>query len=601
MLRHPVLRSILILLLSAASAWVPVLSAPAGSAGEPFPLALVKTDDPRDTMRTFLDAMIDYKQGVDSGDARLERRIDDAVRTLDLSEVKLLPEQTGRDAAIYLKEVIDRTILIKYEYIPSLDSDDPKYEEWKSEMERRSFRWRLRNTQITVRRVEQGPRKGEYLFTPDTVARAKDWYERVRHLPYVGELAGPRRGTGYRKPWLEEATPDWMNDSYLGLAIWQYVGLAIMILVGLIVKVFVGFAIGLVGRLVARSESEWDDRIVAALSGPIGYVAAVGLWFVSLHMLRFEGVVLSILTVALKIYFSMLLIWLAYRLSGVFTEYLRLLSAKTESTLDDQLVPLLNRTLKILIVVSGALLAIQNLGFNVLSLLAGLGIGGLAFALAAKDTVANFFGSLMILFDRPFQVGDWITVGSADGTVEEIGFRSTRIRTFYNSVISVPNSEVANAKVDNLGLREFRRVKTTLGVTYDTPPEKMEAFLEGIKNIIRANPHTRKDYFHVVFNDYGPSSLNVLVYFFLKVPNWSDELVERQNVLLEVLRLAKELEVEFAFPTETVHLFQETTPAGAAVDLEAVRSGAASFGPGGAKSRPGGSGLFVPPHREGNL
>ena len=570
----------------------PVASAPAAPAETAFPLALVKTDDPRDTMRTFLDAMIDYKQGIDTGDARREHRIDDAVRTLDLSEVKLLREQAGREVAIYLKEVIDRTILINYDYIPSLDRDDPKYEQWRLEMERRSYRWRLRNTQITIRRVDSGPRQGEYLFTPDTVARAKEWYERVRHLRYVDGLAAGRQGTGFRKPWLEEATPDWMNDPFLGLPIWQYFGLGVAILLGLVLKVLVGVVVSVVGRIVARSRSRWDDQIVAALSGPIGYVAAAGLWFVSLHVLRFEGNVLNLLTIVLKVFFSLLLIWLAYRVSGVFTEYLSHLAAKTESTLDDQLVPLLNRTLKILIVVAGSLLAVQNLGFNVLSVLAGLGIGGLAFALAAKDTVANFFGSLMILFDRPFQVGDWITVGSADGTVEEIGFRSTRIRTFYNSVISVPNSEVANVKVDNLGMREFRRVKTTLGVTYDTAPEKLEAFLEGVKNIIRANPYTRKDYFHVVFNEYGPSSLNILVYFFLKVPNWSEELVERQNVLLEILRLAAELGVEFAFPTETVHLLQESVGHDASLDLEQVRAGVEAFGPGGSKSRPGGSGLF---------
>lgn len=563
-----------------------------------FPLAQVKTDDPRDTMRTFLDAMIDYKRGVERDDPRLQRRIRDAVRTMDLSELKLLKDQNARDAAIYLKEVIDRTILINYDYIPTLDEDEPDYAKWKAQLESKGYRWRLRNTEITIRLVQDGNRKGEYLFTPDTVARAKEWYERVRHLPYVDGLSADARGTGYKKPWLEEILPEWMNDSLWGLAWWQLVGLGVVILVGLFLKVVIGQIVALVSKVVAKSESQWDDRVVEALTGPVGYLAAGGLWFISLHALRFEGTALNVLTIFLKLFFSVMLIWLVYRMAGVLTDYLTLVAAKTESTLDDQLVPLVNRTLKILIVVAGVLLAIQNLGFNVMSVLAGLGIGGLAFALAAKDTVANFFGSLMILFDRPFQVGDWITVGSADGTVEEIGFRSTRIRTFYNSVISVPNSEVANAKIDNWGMRQFRRVNTTIGITYDTPPEKLEAFLEGIKNIIKANPHTRKDYMHVVFRGYGPSSLNIMVYFFFKTETWNDELVETQNVFLEILRLAKELKVEFAFPTQTLHLHQESDKPAHQVDFEVFRKGAAAFGPGGGRAKPAGSGLFVPPHRE---
>src|SRR5690606_2130508 len=142
----------------------------------------------------------------------------------------------------------------------------------------------------------------------------------------------------------------------------------------------------------------------------------------------------------------------------------------------------------IFVVVVGALVGAQNLGIEVFSVLAGLGIGGLAVALAARDSLANFFGSIMIMVDRPFRVGHWIISKGEEGIVEDIGFRSTKIRTFYNSVVSIPNSELAIAPVDNMGLRRFRRVRTTIGVTYDTPPEKIEAFLEGIKNIIKANP-----------------------------------------------------------------------------------------------------------------
>ena len=144
-----------------------------------------------------------------------------------------------------------------------------------------------------------------------------------------------------------------------------------------------------------------------------------------------------------------------------------------------------------------------------------MGLGGLAFALAAKDTVANLFGSATIFASRPFQIGDWVYIDGTEGTVESVGFRSTRVRTFYNSLISVPNAKVVDSVVDNYGARQYRRVKAMLGLTYDTPPDKLEAFVVGVRELIANHPKTRKDLFEVHFYEFGPSSLNVLVYFFL--------------------------------------------------------------------------------------
>jgi MscS family membrane protein len=156
--------------------------------------------------------------------------------------------------------------------------------------------------------------------------------------------------------------------------------------------------------------------------------------------------------------------------------------------------------------------------------------------------------------ERPFQVGDWVLIGDIEGTVEELGFRSTRIRTFYNSLITLPNVNLISAAVDNYGARRYRRWKTTLGVTYDTPPEKIEAFCEGIRELIRRHPYTRKDFFLVFLNDFGASSVDILVYMFFETPDWDTELRERHRLAVDILRLAGRLEVEFAFPTQTLHL-----------------------------------------------
>lgn len=557
------------------------------------PLAPVKTDNPRDTMRTFMDAMNDYKKGVELKDESLIDRIDDATRTLNLEDTPyILRKEKGRESAIFLKEVIDRMIVINYDYIPE-KSENP---------EKPLLRWRLKNSEIIISLVQKGDRAGEYLFSPDTAYRAKEFYEKVRHLPYKEGSGG---GAHYKKPWLERMVPEWSKKQVLTLNLWQWGGIFFAILLGFIIKGVVRYAVNLLNKFASRSGTNWDNKLIKAGANPLAYVGATGFWFISLHVLRLEGTTLTILSTVIQIVLSVVVIWLLYRLSGVLGEYLEHLAELTESTLDDQLVPLINKTIKIFIVILGVLIAIQNLGINVMSVLAGLGIGGLAFALAAKDTVANLFGSIMILMDRPFQVGDWIKIPGAEGTVDEIGFRSTRIRTFYNSLVSVPNSEIANQKIDNMGLREYRRILTYVGVTYDTPTEKLEAFMEGIKNIIKANPNTRKDYFHVVFNRFGPSSLDIMLYFFFRVPDWSTELVETQNVFLEIVRLAEKIGVDFAFPTQSLHIetMPEKEPVRKPHDINQknLSNTAKQFGPDGKEARPSGSGLFVPPFLDPDL
>ncbi|MCX4188655.1 mechanosensitive ion channel family protein, partial [Methylophaga sp. OBS4] len=159
-----------------------------------------------------------------------------------------------------------------------------------------------------------------------------------------------------------------------------------------------------------------------------------------------------------------------------------------------------------------------------------------------------------VLLDRPFSIGDWVVIGDVEGSVETVGFRSTRIRTFYNSLVTMPNSILTTTKIDNMGARRYRRMRTMLALTYDTPAEKIEAFCEGIRKVIQLHPYMRKDYYQVYFNEYGAASLDILVYVFWATPDWNTELRERHRFLLDVLRLARQLEVEFAYPTQTLYL-----------------------------------------------
>ena len=226
----------------------------------------------------------------------------------------------------------------------------------------------------------------------------------------------------------------------------------------------------------------------------------------------------------------------------------------SQASLDNNIFLMIKKIVSFSVMIIGFLLLIQHLGYNITSILAGLGIGGVAVALAAKDTISNFFGSIVILIDRPFEIGDWIHFNETEGTVESVGFRSTQIKTFYDSVISIPNFIIANAQIDNLGKRKYRRTRFNLGITYSTNPQKIKSFIEGIKKIIETHERTKKDYYQVSFSGYADSSLNIFVNLFLKVQNWNEELKFRQEIFLSILELSQQLGVEFAFPSQSLYI-----------------------------------------------
>ncbi|MCJ8328828.1 MAG: mechanosensitive ion channel [Lentisphaeria bacterium] len=554
-----------------------------------------RTDTPRATLKTFMEAMNDYRLGLAAKDKQKTARIDAAVRCLHLDSVpENIKSDVGQKAAIFLKETVDRIIDVDFRRVP----------EQLQEINGVKIAWKLKDTNLAINFVKEGPNAGMYLITKESVDNAEYYYKQVKDQGYHKSIAEDKQGALYKTPWAEENVPAWSKNTIIYLPNWQWIGIFIAILVGLLIKVIVQHFMGMIMKLTEKSKTDWDEKVIEAAHKPAGLIVASMFWYVSVKALQLPEAALAIMTVVVQILFSIGLIWLLYKLTDVLTEFLSQMASNSDNQLDDHLIPMLKRALRIFVVVFGLLITFQNLGYNVMSILAGLGLGGLAFALAAKDACANLFGSIMILTDRPFKVGDWVIVGDVDGSVEEVGFRSTRIRTFYNSVISVPNAVMANANIDNMGQREYRRIKAYFGLTYDTPPEKVEAFMEGIKNIVKANEYTRKDYFHVVFNSYQDSCLEIMLYCFLKVPDWSTELVQRQNIFLEVYRLAAELNVEFAFPTQTLHMEsfpEKATPEKPGYEPTALAATAQSFGPGGDNAKPQGQGLFIPPHEDKDI
>ncbi|WP_323756396.1 mechanosensitive ion channel family protein [Roseivirga sp.] len=348
------------------------------------------------------------------------------------------------------------------------------------------------------------------------------------------------------------------SKKYLGLHMWQLIGGLIIISVAFILHLILTLLLRVVIFRLLHKYGKVDlaNNLILPVAKPFSLLIVFAFVSVLIPTLQLPIAISKYLILgvgALLPFFGTLF---CYKMVDVLGAYMKKVAERTQNTLDDQLVPLVRKILKTFVILVGIMAILDGLKFDIWPLITGLSIGGLAVALAAQDTLKNFFGSVMIFVDRPFQIGDWITSDDVDGTVEEVGFRSTRIRTFRDSLMYVPNSVISNRTVDNHGKRQYRRYFTKLAITYDTPTDLIEVFVKGVEKIVLNHPDTRKDSYNIFLNDYGASSLDVMLYIFFKVPTWNEELRCRQEIMLSVNRLAEKLGVRFAFPTQTLMVEQ---------------------------------------------
>ncbi|GAB3233101.1 mechanosensitive ion channel family protein [Algoriphagus aestuariicola] len=457
-----------------------------------------------------------------------------AAKTLDTRNI----DQDPKDLAIKLQQIFEgKGVIVRTSEIPN----DPDYADSSAGGEHKFYF--DRNAMPGIFLVKRGK---QWKFSPFTVAQIEEIHRET--YPF---------GTDK----LLNILPKIGTSEYLGLQLWQLVGLGILI--------FLTFLAHLVFTFLV-------DRVLIYLTKRLGYgyigenyllpIAKITSFYLIvvvlsllMRVLQLPAEIWSWVVMVFNTLKPFLITVIFYKIVDIIAAYFSRLASRTESSLDDQLVPLIRKTLKALVILIGTLFILRDgLNFDIIPFLTGLSIGGVAIALAAQDTIKNFFGSIMIFIDKPFQVGDWVTSGDIDGTVEEVGFRSTRIRTFRNSVMYVPNGKIADSVVDNHGLRKYRRFYTTLTITYDTPPELIEEFVKGLREIVLAHPDTRKDYFNIYFNNLSAYSQDVMFYVFFEVPGWPEELNARHELLIQIVKLANTLGVRFAFPTQTLHM--ETFP-----------------------------------------
>jgi MscS family membrane protein len=250
------------------------------------------------------------------------------------------------------------------------------------------------------------------------------------------------------------------------------------------------------------------------------------------------------------------IIWFIFKLVSIVDFHLKKWAGSTENTIDDVLAPIVGKTLRVFIVIIGGILIIQNLtGVKIAPLLASLGIGGIAIALAAKDSIANFFGTLTILFDKPFQIGERVVIDNYDGVIEDVGFRSTRIRTLTGHLVTIPNEKLVNSGLENIGKRPHIRWLTNITITYDTPPSKVEKAVSIINEILDNHEGMHPDFPpRVYFNGFNDCSLNIMVIAWYHPANYWDMQEWLQRTCLEILRKFNDEGIDFAFPSHTVYL-----------------------------------------------
>jgi MscS family membrane protein len=476
---------------------------------------------------------------------------------MDLSDIpSAAREEVGRQLANKLRQIIVRHPRVILQEIPDSNYSDP---------------YVLLSSPygaIELVRIPSGPRKGEWVFSRDTVNSIDKLYVAVEDRPYDDAIVAS--GGNYlpnpwvdTEMWLRSQLPGWLRATvYSGrrfsLQVYELLGyILIPALAYGIYRLTTWLLAALVhGALTRRGWHLPRETIVQRLR-PTGHFLGVLFLRWGLLVLGPDRAILTPLLVVLNPLLWLLGMWALFRVIDLVGDLLELhlVAEKKRPEITQMLWPVGSLFLKIILLVGTLFHLMALFAWDVTAVLTGLGIGGLAFALGAQDSLKNLFGSFTLIADRPFVVGESVKIGNHDvGTVEVVGLRSTRIRTADDTLLIVPNSNLTTTEITNYGRRRYRRYQTRIGVAYATPPEKLIAFRDGIKELVRKQERTRQDHFEVAINELAASAVEILVNVYFEAADRQQELAARDAFILDVLRMAEELGVELAYPTQTIHV-----------------------------------------------
>jgi len=520
------------------------------------PLQPPDTSSPRATLQTFLrltlrleDTIGAYKKEPSRASATRARSVANSlIQLLDLENVPgSSRREIGRDAVWYLLDIIGRLDLPPIESVP----DDAAFED-----EEGPAKWRIPQTRITLIRVEEGPREGEFLFSKRTVELAPQFYRQISHLPlksglgieswylYSLQAHGP-----YVPSELIAMLPNSLKQPYLGTPIWKI--LYTVVLIGL-AAVFLILLHFVTRRWTFHNKALIDLR---HLLTPVAIILVSQ--FLQYYLNR-ELLVPTSLAVAVShtstalAYFG--ICWVFWIAARAIVDWIILSPKIPHESLDANLLRLVGRMVGFIGGVSILTVGANSLGIPILGLLAGLGIGGLAVALAIRPTLENLIGGIILFIDQPVRVGDFCTFGTNFGTVENIGLRSTQIRALDRTIITVPNSTFADMEIVNWARCDMMLIRNTIGLRYETEPDQLRYLMVKLREVFVAHPKIDNETVRVRFVGYGASSLDVEIRVYALTREWNDFYAIREDVFLRVNEIVKESGTGFAFPSQTLYL-----------------------------------------------
>jgi MscS family membrane protein len=359
--------------------------------------------------------------------------------------------------------------------------------------------------------------------------------------------------------WVERLAQDlpFLKWRWWGNELWKYLFSLIYIFLAFYVSKLLDYLTRVwLKRWAERTETQFDDLLLEVLRGPVKVVAFVIFLRIGLEVFEWPAVVESVLAKGFTVVVAVVITYAVMKLVDLLMGYWGQRAAVQEDqALNQQLLPILRKSLKAFVIVVAALTTLNNLGINITAAIASLSIGGLAVGLAAQDTLANLFGAVAVFVDKPFKIGDRIQLDTVDGTVESIGLRSTRVRNLDGHLITVPNKAMGNAIITNITRRPNIKTVMNIGITYDTPVEKVKRALEILHEIYRGHPKTHDVI--ISFNKFESSSLNLLVVHWWDSTNYREYLGGMQELNLAVKARFDAEGIEFAFPTQTVYVKQD--------------------------------------------
>jgi len=361
-------------------------------------------------------------------------------------------------------------------------------------------------------------------------------------------------------------TIEFLNFEFLGNSLKQYFSFIITFGIGLVLIIPIkSIIIKILFKFFGKDHDNKDTvKFKDLLNKPLQYFLILIIFYFSISFISMPDFMVynqegdvnysNIFSKCYNLFLLTILFWVITRSIDFVGYKLKIKALKTESKVDDQLIPFAIDLAKVIVIVLAFVIILGDVfEVDITALVAGLGIGGVAFALASKESLENLLGSFTIFFDKPFTVGDIVTLGGVTGIVEKVGFRSTRIRTFDKSIVTVPNKNIISTELDNLGARPVRRVKFNIGLTYNTSVDNIKSIVADIQNLIDNHPMTNQDG-RVRFLNFGASSLDIMVLYYVDSPDWEVLIDAQQKINYEIIDIVNKYKCEFAFPSTSVYI-----------------------------------------------